>query len=478
MMWLTARKTRIIQTAPDCAPVRSEFEISEVVLKAGVNGAGYIAAQLVNFGTQILLLKFFGKASFGYIGIAQIYIAQIIFLGELGFPSFFIRAASQQTNWRVEWESAVTIRLAVVVFGCAGLLLYWLAQYGLNGVGSAYILCALPGVLVSAGNALPLVLGQKRITQAATGLLIQWIVFAVIAVPAAALLPPVVAECAVGAAFSIGCLSQVVYLNRCVQWPKRVRPEHAFRKKMLVSAGSMWLPSLAGTIDGLTLTFAMEHLAMPLLPWFVIANQILTGLRGLNLQAQRVFLPVLSEATDAEYGSHAAARIHTLFARLAAAVAAALVSLFYLSTFVVNDAHLMTSSAVFLLLIMELFNSLCSAVLVTQLISQHREHVVTRIICVSFFLSVLGQFIVIAAGAPIFVVLIIRVACTGAQLVMMHRERQVELNATILIVLAALALQCLVPTGQIAATLFAVVYFLVGAVLTARALLPLVSGKA
>lgn len=380
-------------------------------LHSAHNGLCYGIAQGINLLVQILLLHQLGKTTFGTIGLAQMCVTALIFIGELGMPSYFIREASIRSNWRHQWQRACLVRAGVIGLGTLGLLLFWKTHYSMQMPGFDYLLWAIPGMAVSVLNPTPLLIAQGHAKTAAGGLLVLWIVYAIAAI-VAMLFPPALVDGGLGAAFSLGYIAFTLCLWRRVHWHAATDdPAAHAHRDMLMRAITVWVPGLLGTLYALLLTFSIQHLLPAILAYVVLGTQLLQGISGLNTQLQRVLLSALSGEYRHRPGepSRLAADLFTLAGRVAIGLILGLFAVLCLIGYFTGDALIPANARYFTFMLAERLIGLMSAFLVTSLFAQHREYFVFRVMVATYLLSMAAQFALTYGGYDLQYVLAIRI---------------------------------------------------------------------
>ena len=404
-----------------------EATTTRVLSASSINGACYLTGQGINFVLQLLLVHQLGKAGFGALGVAQMCIMALIFIGELGMPSYFIREVSIRDDWRAEWLYARRLRSAVLLAGLAGLVLFWCLHYETRA-GLGFILCAIPAVLISARNVSPLLIAQDQTTHAALGLLVLWGVYALATLATVLLVPTEWLEYGVGAALSLGYFAAMLFLRGHVRWPAKTTPHghHGLIKRAFI----VWFPSLLGTVYGVLLTFIVQHLAPGILVYFLLGGQLLQGISGLNLQLQRVLLSALSAAHHAK-PDFTSPMVGEMFRLCGLGILIAMLGMFsaaLMASGLAADTAMLSDVHYFALIIAEWLLGILGTLLVTSLMSQHKEGTIYRATVKSFAISMALQVLVAAIWGDLLGVLLIRMATSVYQLLQFYRALRVRLS--------------------------------------------------
>ena len=260
--------------------------------------------QAANLGTQTLLLAALGTNDYTSLGLALITATMIAFLGELGYPVQFLRAAARGDGWHEDWRVSVFHRLLALGAGQAAACAFWIATAGPMAGGTLFLAGALPGVLASAFNMAPLLYGAGRPRAAASGSLVRWSVHAAGMLAVAWAGPGPLSGLYAGLAFSAGWLAQSVWYAG-TGLPLRLFAPLPGLGTRTVSAGALalWAVSLVGAVQDRALPYAVAALHPELLVGALLAMQLLQGLASLIAQSDRVVLPFLAAKAE---GSRAA----------------------------------------------------------------------------------------------------------------------------------------------------------------------------
>lgn len=399
--------------------------IPRLLSNTAFNGMCYIAAQGINLVIQLLLVRALGTAEFGVLGVVQLCVTALIFVAELGTPSYFIRAASTRENWGDEWRMSVRYRRGLVCIGILLLLGYGYGRQGFNTEGVEYLLATIPAMLLSASNPAPILIAQAHTRRAAIGLVVLWGSYALLATAALQLLPNADLPLALGAAFSVGYAAMGIFYRQGIRWPDRGETAtkdtlRAMRKSTFI----VWLPGLLGTAYGLQLTFMVEHMAPILLTYFILGNQILQGISGINNQLQRSLLSVMSIHHHQETHEEGRQLLHslcTLAAMGALAMVLALMATLLATGAWLNEPVILDESRYFSMMLADRFLGLVGAFLVTALVACHREGLVLRTIVYTYGTSMLLQWGLAEAGVALLPILLLRLVTILLQMAAFYR---------------------------------------------------------
>ena len=404
---------------------------SRVISHSAWNGFCYALAQGINFLVQLTITAQLGKVAFGEIGVAQLYVLSATFIAELGLPNYFIREASQDKHWQRQWRHAVLVRALFLTTVAVGMLI-WSGMPLLGQHIPLYIAAAIPGMIASAWNPTPLLIAQGRSRAAGIGLVLQWGIYSIAAVLALIFSKVLYVSLILGGAFSLGALVAMLYLTKAVEWPKPDGQESPFRVAMWRSAVTVWIPGLVGTLYLLLLTFLIRRLAPELLAFFLLGNQFMQGLNGLNMQLQRVLL-----ATLAKERHRSASELFPALLSLSSKLAVGLVmAIFAAILLCVCVLHLINVAAVDLsyvaLILVEWIMTLIGSFLVTQLTAQHGERTIYRITVYSYTVSAAAQLLIAELGGGLLLVLLIRIVIAVLQIFLFHRALRLSFSPVLL----------------------------------------------
>ncbi len=400
-----------------------------VLSRSAINGLAYAAAQAINFAVQLLIVHQLGKETFGNIGIAQTCVLSLIFIAELGMPSYFIREASIRSNWRHQWRHGCIWRALTLLVGTAGLLIFWRSYYGAALPGLHYILFATPGMFLSILNPTPLLIAQGRANRAAAGLLILWLTYAAIAVSALYFFPAAYADAGIGAAFSLGYLAYTIFLARRVEWQSLTNdPAAHAHNDMLKRSVTVWIPALLGTLYALLLAFSVQHLAPAILVYFLLGNQIMQGISGLNLQMQRVLLSTLASEHQTQPDSPLLGTIFSLTAKLICAMIFVLFALLCITDYLIDDLVIPAHMLAFTLMLAERLLGVMGSFLVTSLMARHREFLIFRVMLITYLVSMAAQFAITYVDGNLCLILALRLITSILQMVIFYRALRCKLS--------------------------------------------------
>lgn len=387
------------------------------------NTTCYASTQAINFAFQLWLLHWLGKPIFGAVGIAQMCVFTLIFVGELGMPSYFIRKVHHGDDWLRLWRYACRVRMAMIGLGALALLVFWHLYYGLDHRGFGYVLMAIPGMLLSARNPTPLLIGQYKNTIAGWGLPVLWCTSVALSLVALVLAGPSHSEYWLGACLSAGYAAQYMFLRRHVVWPEKCAAiTKAAVRAMLAQSTTIWLPALVGSMYGLLLTFLVEASAIEILPYFLLGSHIMQGISGINMQIQRILLPILlSDHAQPAAASSLKKHVFELFSLLIVASVVGMVALVFGLGFMDSDPTLLHRASAFCLMLMEWMIGILATFLVTVLLAQHRERYIFNVTMASFAISMALQLLLAYMGAPLEAMMLVRVATVLLQIILFHR---------------------------------------------------------
>lgn len=283
------------QDKPDASPHASGliFLVGRRALHPLGPIAAQLAGQLVNLGSQTLLLAGLGAALYADIAFAMVIAISALYLGELGYSSEFLRARTPEER-QSAWRIANFHRLSVGMFMAGALLAVWTLIYGPDAPGTLFLLLAAPGLVLNGFNALPLLYGTERPRLAALSIHARWLVHGGGMAAAAALQGPV-AALACGAAFSLGIMAQLL-----TQIAGGVRPGDLLPTPSLAftatvrSAGSIWLLGLLGILSDRLVFILFEAHRPEMMAVILLLLQITGGISGLVTQVERIAVPLLS----------------------------------------------------------------------------------------------------------------------------------------------------------------------------------------
>ncbi len=255
-----------------------------------IGAAIYAAGQLFNFLFQLLLLQKFGLDHYGEVGLAHIAMLTVIFVGDLGYSSLFLREDPTQSQWTLRWRTALTHRLLFTLALDLLAVIGWLIVYGPHGDGFAYLLAVVPATLFSlAGYSAPLLAQGRR----ASGFLMQQVAW-----PCAALLwlgihtnigqhAGTVAGLVVSVGFFLqACVNVAVFKRIDLLWPAW----NSAGNGQLRSALHLSAMGIAGTLHERLTPFLIAHLAPGFLPVFLMLGHGMNGAAGIFAQFNRLLL--------------------------------------------------------------------------------------------------------------------------------------------------------------------------------------------
>lgn len=329
-------------TAPTPAPLPAENppakrppDADDFVRRA-LDPLGPAAAQAtahgVNLGLQALLAATFGAEIYGSLGLGLIAAATLCFIGEMGYPTLFLREAACRPDWLAAWRRALTRRVAGLALAAAAAVVWRVSVAGWDDPGSLLLLGAAPGVVASAFAPTPIFYGLGAPRRAAATVYSRWAAHGLGGLAAAAFCSADDVGLWMGVVFSAGMLAQIAaaflpaallsgggLVPAAAFWPAAFWPA-AFSLKAFslaafwpraaagrddaidAAARRMWIMACLGAAHARALPFLVEATAPALLAPTLFAHQILQGLGGLLGQFDRVTLPRL-----ARFGEDAAA---------------------------------------------------------------------------------------------------------------------------------------------------------------------------
>lgn len=250
----------------------------------------YSLGQVANFLFQLLLLKAFGPAHYGEIGLAHLLLLSVLFIGDLGYSSLFLREAPGDARWERRWRQALLHRLWLTGLLDGLVVLGWLLLYGHSGEGFGYLLGALPATLLGLANYSAPLLAQGRqrlgflVQQVAwPAALLLWLLLGGLQQPASGLL----AGLAASGGFLLQALVNVSLFGRLrLLLPRRCEQG----RSMLRSALHVSLMGIAGTLHDRLTAFLLAQLAPAFLPVYLLLSQALSGASGVFNQCNRLLL--------------------------------------------------------------------------------------------------------------------------------------------------------------------------------------------
>lgn len=441
--------------------------VARVLSHSAAGGLGYALAQGVNFLVQLALVYHLGKDGFSSIGLAQMCVVAVMFAAELGTGSYFIREASQRTDWQQEWRRASVVRSGVAGLFAAALLGGWLLYYPGDRQGFHYLLAALPAMLLSVRNPTPLLIAQGKAWAAGLGLVLQWCSYAVFVAFAVGLLPEAQLGHGIGAAYTAGYVLALLFLSRRVTWHQSDAPvDPAAYRRMAKSSAMICVLALCGTAYGLMLTFIAKHLAPEVLVYFILGSQVMQGMSGLNLQLQRVLLAALASRHGLAVDSLALlGPVYRFCSGLMMAVMLGIFGALLLAAHWMQDAALLGDMPVLCLLMAEGLLGMLGAFLSTGFLASHREPLLFRVMLRFYVLGMVGQLLLAVWTGDLVMIQLMRIALAAAQMLILYRllgQKLAKLpwiGVGILLALAAL------PYGAIAPLMLGSGAMLMGAVL-------------
>ncbi|MDQ1118938.1 MULTISPECIES: hypothetical protein [Pseudoxanthomonas] len=341
---------------------------------------------------QWLLLRQFGLRGYGEVGLAHLGLTTVLFLGDLGYASLFLREDPAAPGWEMRWRQALRHRL----FATLALDLAWVVAAGWSwrgrGEGFGYVLAALPATLFGLiGYSAPLLAQGRRLP----GFAVQQIAMPVAIVVWWPLrhLPGWEGGVGAGLAVSIGYLVQAA-LNTAVfaaplrlLWPQRGRSRH-----LLATAVQLSLLGIVGIVHDRLTPLLLAAVAPAFLPVYLFLGYLLNGASGMFNQFNRLLLAEAASDTGQRW---AQALISVV---LGGAALGALLLPLATATWGNAGQHawlpwatpVLAGGATVLL----------SGVLAALLIGRHRERALLRLLLIGVLCSALLQLAAAAWAAP------------------------------------------------------------------------------
>lgn len=280
--------------------------------------AAQATAHAVNLGLQALLAAIFGSEIYGPLGLGLIAASTLCFIGEMGYPTLFLREAACRSDWLAAWRRALARRAAGLTLAAVAAVIWRFSAAGWNDPGTLLLLAAGPGIVASAFAPAPLLYGLGAPRRAAATVHFRWAAHGLGGLAAAAFCSAENIGLWMGAVFSIGMLAQIAaafspgaaaLIPAAAFLPAVFRSKAAFNrdaadhdKAVDTAARRLWIMACLGAAHARALPFLVEATAPALLAPTLFAHQILQGLGGLLGQFDRVTLPQL-----ARFGEDAAA---------------------------------------------------------------------------------------------------------------------------------------------------------------------------
>lgn len=250
--------------------------------------------QIVSLVTQAAMLKIFGRDIYGSVGLGLVTATTLAFVGELGYPPLLLREAAVG-DWRELWAVAALQRLLMLALAGVGATVAWLAVFGADAPGSIFMIAALPGLILSAFNPVPVLYGMGRVRTAAAVTYLRWIVYGIALVPVLAAGNGNEAGLGVGLAFTLGIASQAIVIPLLGHGIRVWLPKPRLHAGThTTGALAMWSMSLAGAVNDRFLPFLIKATRPDLLAHALLIAQVLQGLGGLAGQLDRLLVPWLS----------------------------------------------------------------------------------------------------------------------------------------------------------------------------------------
>ena len=424
--------------------------VATLLWHSALNATSYALAQGINFLLQLWFLHSLGKGLFGELGIAQLCVVSVIFIAEFGMPSYFIRHIHGNNPWGILWRRACRFRKVTALLSIVCLLLFLHFYYPGQSFGLQYVLAAIPGILLAAHNPTPILIAQHKNQSPAVGLLILWLVCAISSLLVLLVVEPTESSYWLGGCLSLGYAAQYIFLRLRVTWDSAVTlpARHEFRH-MLKQSSIIWLPSVIGTLYSLILPLIVESTHIEMLPYFLIGTQILQGISGMNMQLQRLLLPIFLGAPTRTEPTNTSLNdtIFSLFALLVTASITGALTLFFAVRFLRPNPALAGDTLYFCMLGVEWIMAIISSFLITVLLAKHRENFIFKLTISSFLASMALQLGSMAWLHSLLVVMILRLATSLIQTLLSHREAGIRFSKV-----AAMAMLLLLLTGTLIVT--------------------------
>lgn len=248
-----------------------------------------VVAQACNLGGQLAVAVLAGGDLFGSAGLALMAAATTVFVGDLGYGTFFLRHAATNDQWLPHWRAAAGQRLLVLVVAVVVALMVCHVTAPHPDVALVTVLSAAPGMMLSAFLPTQLLFALDRPRAAALGQVLRFAVQAAVSV-AVAVVAPGHADAGLGAGFTLGIVAQLA-AGLAVGLPLALLRPAFVRLRPEIAALRVWLVSLAGVVHDRTLPF-LAAAAMPeAAGWVVIVTQVLQSGVALLSQVDRLLVP-------------------------------------------------------------------------------------------------------------------------------------------------------------------------------------------
>lgn len=259
----------------------------------------YVIAQGLNLLLQFVVIAKYGTALYAKVGLAQVAVMTIVFLGELGYSIYFVREVQLSSNWKEEWRYAQGHRLIVLLVGAITVYVYWYFRYGLQDEGTRYLLCSLPGVILTLYNFSPLFLAQGRYRIGFLGMPLVWAIsLSFYGITSLNAVGGSDVGIRLGIGLTLGFLSQALFYilfcrDSCLIGIRFGRTGNV----LLINSLRLWALSLLGTLNERLTPFLLEAVALNFLPFYLVISQVLQGASGVLGQINRVLLREQSKST-------------------------------------------------------------------------------------------------------------------------------------------------------------------------------------
>lgn len=253
-------------------------------------------AQAISLGTQLVLIALLGQAGFADLGLGLAGAMSVGFLGELGLGTYFLRASASPQAWLDPWREAVCIRLLsmAVVGVLVWMALGWAAPS--PEISRTVLLAAIPGLVATSANPLPILFGLGRVRLASGSVLLRAMLQGGIGLSVTAWHPDWAAA-GLGIGFSLGVLAQLLF-GRIAGLPRVMMLPRLPRALPPLPAIRLWGLAVVGTMSDRTLPFLIADLRPQILAPALILLQVLQGLAGMAGQLDRLIIPAAAHGAE------------------------------------------------------------------------------------------------------------------------------------------------------------------------------------
>lgn len=258
----------------------------------GAQGLG----QACNFACQLTLIALLGKEAFVSLGLGLMAANSVVFLGEIGLGTYFLRESATRDDWLPRWQMATGSRLVgvLIAFVLAWVAIAWAAPAPTTA--HSVLLWSIPGLLASVVNPLPILFGLGHIRTASFALFSRFVLQSLLCLLIAAVFP-LHSAMGIGLAFSAGLILQVIIgqwaglppATLCPRRPRSLPPPAAMR---------LWALSLVGTLHDRSLPFIVSTIRPDLLAVVLLGVQVLQTLSGILSQLDRLLIPATARTGD------------------------------------------------------------------------------------------------------------------------------------------------------------------------------------